>query len=178
MENEKLIAKTRKQLSKLGYSEEKINEFLANLEKEDEEEPKETGKDAENAPKTEENVPNSTPLAQEKIVDITASETTDNEEIKEDNVVDYEQKYNDLKAYVDNALKGINEKFDGLEAKTNKSYEMLDALGTEEKPKDAEEEKEDKVAKMFGGFSSESFPKKEETTRDSVQSQFEKKKER
>lgn len=177
MENEKLIAKTKKQLSKLGYSEEKINEFLADLEKEDEEEKVEKPKEEIKNEKVEEPKVQ-TPFEQEKLVDVRESETTDNEEIKEEPKIDYESKYNDLKAYVDNALKGINEKFEGLSAKTDKSYEMLSALGSDEKPQDAEEEHDDKIAKMFGGYVSESFPSKEEIKEDSSKSLFETKKER
>lgn len=145
MDNNKLIEKTRKQLSKLGYSEEKIEEFLKSLETEEEETEKVEEEPKVENPKVEE------PKVEEKVLEEEQEQVVDAKP-----VIDYETKYNELKSYIDNALNGINQKFEGLNAKTEKSYEMLSAMGVDKEPEENEIQ-EDKIAKMFGGLASEDF---------------------
>lgn len=177
MDNNKLIEKTRKQLSKLGYSEEKINEFLKDLETDDEEQVQEKQDESVENQKVEEPKQEEKPLTQnEQVKDSVLNEVVDAEGKTQDvsPAVDYESKYNELKKYIDTALKGINEKFEGLSSKTDKSYEMLSAMGVDEEPKQ-DEVKEDRIAKMFGGLASEDFVE-EQPQGDRISNLFEGKK--
>lgn len=173
----KVFQKVSKLLKKQGYSEEKINELINELDVEDEpntpDEKEPTKQPLVDDEETNDEGEKSTPEDKEpdkQVVEPAKQVEPEPEITSNTQSFDVEKAFKDFRDQIISEMKGFREDLDGVKAKNDKSYEMLSAMGSPTKP----EEPEDKYAKMFGGEGtvSESLDNFEQN---SIESSFEQK---